>query len=347
MPAVGIWDGSQWQPIQGLQGIDGADGADGATGPQGDKGDQGDPGIPGPSSVSSDSTITGILTISNVGWLATGSVVGNNGFGLGLTASFQNGDGVNIATNEGSVAGFFASGIDFFKSLTMQGNTLINWGSAWTIGPDPSSIIFEFKSAGITYIQLDSSGGGTVSVVNKKITNLATPTATTDATNKTYVDGRINTRLALTGGTMSGILTIARINGSGVGSQGGLLIVGGDLNITTAPSTTTSANAFRQANDGRIYVSTSLAIHKDNVVPLTPAAAETFIGAFDGVEYDSLLDPRSNVGFIAEHAEIADPRINSVRDLSEPLAGIQDRVIVAYHHTALQDLYARVAALEP
>ena len=54
MPAVGIWDGATWQPIQGLQGVDGTDGQDGATGPQGDKGDQGDVGPPGPSSVSTD-----------------------------------------------------------------------------------------------------------------------------------------------------------------------------------------------------------------------------------------------------------------------------------------------------
>jgi hypothetical protein len=51
MPVTGIWDGSQWLPIQGLQGPTGAagsDGADGATGPQGDQ------GPPGPSSVSTD-----------------------------------------------------------------------------------------------------------------------------------------------------------------------------------------------------------------------------------------------------------------------------------------------------
>jgi hypothetical protein len=58
MPVTGIWDGSQWLPIQGLQGPTGAagsDGADGATGPQGDQ------GPPGPSSVSTDAGNQSVL----------------------------------------------------------------------------------------------------------------------------------------------------------------------------------------------------------------------------------------------------------------------------------------------
>jgi hypothetical protein len=58
MPVTGIWDGTEWLPIQGLQGPTGAAGSDGADGAQGPQGDQ---GPPGPSSVSTDAGNQSVL----------------------------------------------------------------------------------------------------------------------------------------------------------------------------------------------------------------------------------------------------------------------------------------------
>jgi hypothetical protein len=363
MPVTGIWDGSQWLPIQGLQGpvgpsgTDGTDGTDGATGPQGDQ------GPPGPSSVSTDAGNEATLGSDQLIYvpdfasgtflpLAGGTMAGiinmaNNELqGVKLirdSAIVSRIDLDTIGTNILSPSGASAISVDTNANISLNGRRLYDISD-----PTSNGDVGDRNYNDARYMNLTGNTmAGTINMNSNRITNLPNPSENGDATTRAYVNNGDLANVSKTGDTMSGILVIARINGSGVGHAGGLLVVGGDLDITTSPSTTTGANMFWQAVDGRVYNTTSLAVYKDNVVPLTPAAAEIFIGAFDGVEYDSLLDPRSNVGFIAEHAELADPRINSVRDLSEPLSGIQDRVVVAYHHTALQDLYARVAALEP
>ena len=153
MPAVGIWDGSQWQPIQGLPG---ADGTDGATGPQGPQGDQGDQGIPGPSSVSSDAGNQSVLGSDSLiftpefaagvylplaGGLMSGpidmggggsritnvpSVWGVDGGGLGLNGSEQAGDVVELGSQEGTFAQFGDNTIHMFRNLTMNDFSLLD-----------------------------------------------------------------------------------------------------------------------------------------------------------------------------------------------------------------------------
>lgn len=66
---------------------------------------------------------------------------------------------------------------------------------------------------------LPLSGGtmtGQINMGGRKITSLGTPTLTTDATTKAYVDGQIDDCLQLSGGTMTGILNAGNHRISGV-----------------------------------------------------------------------------------------------------------------------------------
>lgn len=47
-----------------------------------------------------------------------------------------------------------------------------------------------------------------VSMNSQKITNLATPTLSSDAATKDYIDASNNSKLPLTGGTMSGAIVM-------------------------------------------------------------------------------------------------------------------------------------------
>jgi hypothetical protein len=120
------------------------------------------------------------------------------------------------------------------------------------------------------------SSNSLIDAGNNKITNLAEPSATTDATTRNYVDNAIS-NLASNGGTavtslstevyntfikltddravnLTGGLTVNTVNATGNASVGGNLTVTGDLSVlgatTTLETTTTLTSAFAVTNAG-------------------------------------------------------------------------------------------------
>jgi hypothetical protein len=107
-------------------------------------------------------------------------------------------------------------------AITLAGTlNVANGGTGTTTGSITGTGALTFTAGGTnTNINLVPNGTGTVDVASKRITNVAAPTAGTDAANKTYVDNAIqgldakqSVRVATTGSiTLSGTQTIDGIS---------------------------------------------------------------------------------------------------------------------------------------
>lgn len=115
-------------------------------------------------------------------------------------------------------------------------------------------------------VVLAPNGTGTVDVSSKKITSLATPTAGTDAANKSYVDGIISFEIAdylpLAGGTMTGALNMGTNNITNGGTITATAFSGpltgnvtGNLSGTaTVATTATNVSVADESTDTTCYV---------------------------------------------------------------------------------------------
>ena len=135
--------------------------------------------------------------------------------GNAITATNSNG-GINITphgTGTVTIAGNFVA----------VSNTL-SAGDIETSGTVDTNTVRAITSNG--NLKLATQGTGNVDVDNKKIINLAAPTAGTDATNKTYVDARVGSGLKIADDT-STVSTVA---------AGDTIKIAGGTGITTALS---------------------------------------------------------------------------------------------------------------
>jgi len=154
--------------------------------------------------INQDVDITGSLTVDNI------NINGN-----AITATNSNG-GINITphgTGTVTIAGNFVA----------VSNTL-SAGDIETSGTVDTNTVRALTSNG--NLKLATQGTGNVDVDNKKIINLAAPTAGTDATNKTYVDARVGSGLKIADDT-STVSTVA---------AGDTIKIAGGTGITTALS---------------------------------------------------------------------------------------------------------------
>jgi hypothetical protein len=119
------------------------------------------------------------------------------------------------AQGNASVAGTFAVGgaVNMASSLDVQGDLRSNGtiiGHLYGDIESPASSVFNDV---VVNGSLDMTAGSSAT-----ITGLNAPTNSSDAANKGYVDAQVATRLALTGGTMSGAIAMGNSKITGLGT---------------------------------------------------------------------------------------------------------------------------------
>lgn len=152
------------------------------------------------------------------------------------------------------------------------------------------------------------SSNSLIDVGSNKITNLAEPSASTDATTRNYVDNAVSA-LASSGGTattslstevyntfvkltdnravnLTGGLTVNTVNATGNASVGGNLTVTGDLQVlgatTTLETTTTLTSAFNITNAGSQTALTVTQTGAQDVAVFTDSESGTALIIKDG-----------------------------------------------------------------
>jgi len=126
---------------------------------------------------------------------------------------------------------------------------------------------------------------GAIAMGTNKITGLDTPTAGTDATNKTYVDTQRDTRLALAGGTMTGNIVLGANKATSTATpttdddltrKG---YVDGILGSATAAATSAANAATSETNAG---ISETNAANSETNAATSEANALTYSGQAEG-----------------------------------------------------------------
>ena len=169
---------------------------------------------------SHDIDITGSLSVDNI------DINGN-----AITSTNANG-GINITPNGSGTVTVGGN----FVGIT---NTL-SAGDIETSGNVDTDTVRAITSN--ANLKLQTQGTGNIDVDNKKVINVANPTAGTDATNKTYVDARVGSGLKVADDT-STVSTIA---------SGDTIKVAGGTGITTAMSGDTLTITNSVASGGAI-----------------------------------------------------------------------------------------------
>lgn len=135
---------------------------------------------------------TGTLSVARGGTGQTSLTANGVVFGNGISAV-----GVTSAGSQHQVLRANASGVPEFGALNLAQNAAVtgtlpiaNGGTGTSTGSITGTGALTFTAGGSnTNVNLVPNGTGTVDVASKKITNVAEPTAATDAANKQYVDG--------------------------------------------------------------------------------------------------------------------------------------------------------------
>lgn len=189
-----------------------------------------------------DAGTTGTLPVNRGG---TGAIsLTSNGvvFGNGTNTV-----GVTAAGSEHQVLRAGSGGLPAFGALNLgQGAAITgilpvaNGGTGTNSGSITGTGALTFTSAaGNNNVNLVPTGTGSVDVASKKITNVADPTAATDAANKQYVDGvaqGLDVKASVKAATTANIAGTYANGSSGVGAtltvtaQGGLSIDGVSVN---------------------------------------------------------------------------------------------------------------------
>lgn len=156
--------------------------------------------------------------------------------------------GVTAAGSEHQVLRAGSGGVPAFGALNLgQGAAITgilpvaNGGTGTNSGSITGTGALTFTAGGSnTNVNLVPNGTGTVDVASKKITNVADPTAATDAANKQYVDGvaqGLDVKASVKAATTANIAGTYANGSSGVGAtlsvtaEGGLSIDGISVNV--------------------------------------------------------------------------------------------------------------------
>lgn len=258
---------------------------------------------------------TGITTVPTNGKLLIGN--GTDYTSAALTAgsgiSVTNGSGtITIAaTNAGTVTSVTASSplassggatpnISFTGTLAVA-----NGGTGTTTGNITGTGALSFTAGGSnTNVNLVPLGTGSVDVASKKITSVATPTASTDATNKAYVDS------VAQGLDVKGSVKYAST--ANISSLSGTAITGLDvpsaISVLTVGDRLLLKNQSTASQNGIWIVASGSWTRSDDM-----AASSDASGAFTFVQYGSAgLSSLADTGWV----ETADPAVVGTDNLT-------------------------------
>ena len=198
-------------------------------------------------------------------------------FGASIVGTLDTAAQTNI-TSVGTLTSLVVSGQADFDDLRITGNKIES----------------DVSNADLT---LDANGTGSINVSANKITNVATPVATTDAATKAYAD----LKLALTGGTMSGAIAMGTNKITGMGDPTGAQEAATKAYVD---STVASLNSDK-INEGNSQVEvvdagTGTITHTvDGVAELTIVAASSTFGG------NIIIPNAGNIGSVSDTDAIA------------------------------------------
>ena len=233
-------------------------------------------------------SFAGAATTLNIG-NATGITTFNGTVNIASGKTLTIG-GIEILTGAGlgsGITGSSLTGVGTIATGTWQGTAIAvgYGGTGTTSGSITGTGALTFTAGGTnTNVTLVPNGTGTVDVSSKRITNVATPTASTDAANKGYVDTLVqgidvhaSVRATTTANitlsapqTIDGVAVIAGnrvlVKNQSTLSQNGVYIVNASawVRATDFDSTANvSANAFFFVEEGTLYGDTGWTLTND------------------------------------------------------------------------------------
>lgn len=285
-----VYNGSTWDNVGPIRGPQGEQGEIGPAGPQGPQGDTGPMGPAGTNEVFKSIAVAGQTTV--VADSATDTltlVAGNN---VTITTDAVNDTITITAAGDGKVNAGVATQLAYYATTTNAVSTT-GAGLTWDSGTSTlvsTNIQSDSISSSTTGVPTFSSATdivfaptGVIRVNSKKIEELATPTASTDAANKGYVDTR-----SITLGSTNIVVGTTTNSISGMASVSSTSFVGaltGNASSSTVASTVsltpTSANSLHYIS----FVDSSSgdkAVKTDADLTYNPSTNVLAAGSFSG-----------------------------------------------------------------
>jgi hypothetical protein len=249
-----VWDGEDWANAGPIRGPAGPQGDPGPEGPQGEPGPEGPEGPAGIANSFTTIAVSGqsdVVADSNNDILTL--IAGTN---VTITTNATN-DSLTInASGDGTVNTGTATQLAFYPSSTAAVSATgsgLTWNSGTSTLTATNLAANSIQSNAVGVPTLESATDivlnpvGDIRVSSKKITELTTPTADTDAANKVYVDtrtfslGATSVQIGSTVGTISGLTSVSSGNftGSLTGNASSASVA---TTVTLSPTTTNAVH---------------------------------------------------------------------------------------------------------
>lgn len=212
------------------------------------------------------------------------------------------------------------------------------------LGANVAALLAAFSSANLRAALTDETGTGSAMFATD-------PVFTGGTTNVLQSDVDFRNVMTLWGG--GGAVAIAGFGGLTVTDWSSTLCTITSSGIAPVSTTTASAaNVFQSASGAALLRSTSSEDFKLGIAPLDKDEAYRIVAALQSISFYSdpkkcvADDPKERrIGFGAKQAATVAPELAIMHD-GAPV-GLQIPAIVAAQHAVIQDLLARVTALEP
>ena len=233
---------------------------------------------------------TGTVTLDGVASTLTSKTITSGTLGsdlaagtykiTGLGTPSSNTDAATKAYVDTAVANVVASAPSTLNTLDELANAL---------GDDPNFATTVATSIGTKVAKAGDSMTGALSMGNNKITDLATPTSSTDATNKSYID------------TLYGSTTSAAASATSAANSASAASTSASSASTSASSAATSASSAATSASSAATSATSAASSYSSVIGLTGAGIVRDMGSI--ADADTTSTTYINIATIAANAQ--------------------------------------------
>lgn len=266
-------------------------------------------------------------TLTSAQTLAGAINLPSNGLNVGSGQLNVTGGNVSMSGNASAVNGAFSGTLLASGAATMN-NTLAVAGAA------------TFSST------MAVTGAATFS---STVSASTAPSAGAHLTNKTYVDAQDALKLSLTGGTMTGNLTISNTDNQILlfDSNGYNFALRNDSNVCGVFRITASAWAFYTDTTGNVTAAGNVTAYsdarlKENVETIRDAVS--LVSRMRGVFFDRVDTGEAGVGVIAQEMQEIIPQV--VKRNHDDTLSVAYGNLVGVLIEAVKELSARVEALE-